>query len=351
MRHSCLPSCAVAYDFVEAGVGAAASLEQRFVAMVPLRAGDELTRAWVDPMSPTWLRHHRLRAVYGGVLKPTTARPRDRPCDCARCAAAWADRDALIEGDAAMREKITETDEGKAALETIATFQREAAAATTIEDAYASLTKAMDVLSARVAPCHPAVLSIVEMLMANALARGENAEAIGHARTLAERRARLYAPLPHPRVVLDHFMLAELILQDARGDPAKGLVARPALERARDLARLVHGAKRSKLAARATSQIDLIDGDIRAVNAPKRGNPMGKGGVIHPPMPEPEGGYPRSYAATRAAEKPTRSPDLLSNAPAARSTEKYYVPEPPLPGVLHIEECDLDSASDYSIDD
>merc|ERR1712147_256739 len=106
-------------------------------------------------------------------------------------------------------------------------------------------------------------------------------------------------------------MLAELILQDARGDPAKGLVAR-----------LVHGAKRSKLAARATSQIDLIDGDIRAVNAP-----------------------------TRAAEKPKRSPDLLSNAPAARSTEKYYVPEPPLPGVLHIEECDLDSASDYSIDD
>jgi hypothetical protein len=108
---------------------------------------------------------------------------------------------------------------------------------------------------------------------------------------------------------------------------------------------------RSKLAARANSQIDLIDGDIRAVNAPKRGNPMGKGGVIHPPMPEPEGGYPRSYAATRAAEKPARSPDLLSNAPAARSTEKYYVPEPPLPGVLHIEERDLDSASDYSIDD
>ena len=146
-------------------------------------------------------------------------------------------------------------------------------------------------------------------------------------------------------------MLAELILQDARGDPHKGLVARPALVKARDLARVVHGTRHSKLARRATSQIDLIDGDMRAIKAPKRGSPSGKP-VAHPPMPEPEGGYPRSYAATRASEKPpAKSPDVLSNPPAKRNTEHFYVPPTPLPGILPVEDVDLDSASDYSIDD
>ena len=54
-------------------------LEQRFVALVDLGPGDELTRAWVDPMSPTWLRQHRLRITFGRVLKPTQRRPASRP--------------------------------------------------------------------------------------------------------------------------------------------------------------------------------------------------------------------------------------------------------------------------------
>ena len=89
----------------------------------------------------------------------------------------------------------TETDEGKAALETIATFQREASAATTVEDAYSSLTKAMDVLSARVAPCHPAVLSIVEMLMANAIDAKSGAVA-GKQALAMEAFARALRQLP-----------------------------------------------------------------------------------------------------------------------------------------------------------
>ena len=51
--------------------------------------------------------------------------------------------------------------------------------------------------------------------MTNAMARGKNEEGIRHAKTLVERRERLYAPRPHPRVVLDYFMYAELLLEEA----------------------------------------------------------------------------------------------------------------------------------------
>ena len=105
-----------------------------------------------------------------------------------------------------------------------------------------------------------------------------------------------------------------------------------------------------KLATRATQKIALIDGDLRAVKAPKNDPVRGKP-IKQPPMPEPPGGYPRSYAPTRVADAPRKSPDVLSNPPAKRNTEEYFVPPDPLPGILHIEDCDLDSASDYSIDD
>lgn len=349
VRHSCLPNCSVVYDFCGGKEDAAKNLEQRFIAMTPIKAGDELTRAWVDPMSATWLRHHRLKTVYGSVVKPTSSRPRDKPCDCARCCAPWSERDALIEGDREMAEVCTKTASGKAALDSVAESQRRASEAGSVEEQGTWLEKGMDTLNAKVAPCHPAVLAILEMLMANALARGKNQEAISLSKRLVSARERLYAPRSHTRVVLDYFMLAEIILQDARGDPAKGLVARPYLVTARDLARKVHG-KKCRLANKACHSIELIDGDIRAVNAPERSGPQGRT-KAHKPMPEIEGGYPRSYAATRETAAPKCSPDLLTNPPTKRSTEEYYVPEEPLPGILDIPDEDLDSASDYSIDD
>ena len=169
--------------------------------MVDIPKGGELTRAWVDAMSPTWLRHHRLRCVYGHVLTPTTDRPADKPCDCERCREPWKERDALVEGDRRSEKAVTDTEEGKAALDRVQTFQREAATASSVEAQRDWLGKCMDVLNESVGPLHPAHFAVVEMLMTNALARGKAGEAIDHARTLAYRRPGLKSCVSIPALL------------------------------------------------------------------------------------------------------------------------------------------------------